>query len=281
MKTLTLRLRSAGMFSNVNEVVQQLHLAEQRGYRFAIDWSDSCYRDPQRAGDPWNYYFEDCFPGADAEGGDCPQLPGGIAVACMRDNIITPRERDGDCVPLLLPRDRHLPHGIIQRYIHLKPHVQEIVDRFVAQHFRGPTIGLHIRGPGRIDGGAPGLRSRFECTFGVPFGRYFETLERQLARRPEARVFASSDSAFVMREIVRRYGERVTSYPAIRSEFGEMHDAAHPANRGTRFPPYRLGEDVLVEACIFARTDYFIHGNSNVVNYVLCLNPALEHGSAY
>ncbi len=38
----TLKLRSAGMFSNVNEVVEQLRLAEQGGYRFAIDWSASC-----------------------------------------------------------------------------------------------------------------------------------------------------------------------------------------------------------------------------------------------
>ena len=40
-------------------------------------------------------------------------------------------------------------------------------------------------------------------------------------------------------------------YPSTRSAFGEMHNRAHPANKGKTFPRYKLGEDVLVEAYIF------------------------------
>jgi len=56
-----LRLRPAGMFSNVNEVIEQLRLAEIGKYQFIIDWSKSCYRDSKRKEDPWSYYFEPCF----------------------------------------------------------------------------------------------------------------------------------------------------------------------------------------------------------------------------
>ncbi|MEP3673154.1 MAG: hypothetical protein ABJM86_09390, partial [Hyphomicrobiales bacterium] len=62
MKTKILRLRPSGMFSNVNEVVQQIFLANKFKYRFTIDWSKSCYRDKARKEDPWLYYFEPIWP---------------------------------------------------------------------------------------------------------------------------------------------------------------------------------------------------------------------------
>jgi len=281
METKRLKLRDAGMFSNVNEVVQQLHIAEKGGYKFSIDWNDSCYSDPEYAGDPWNYYFQDCFIATTEAVEPLQLLPYGPPVACAKDNIITPRLIDGNCTPLLLPKDRDIPHSLITRYITLKPHIQSIINDFVNKHFSSHVIGLHIRGPGRIDGGVPGLRNRLPCKNGVPFAQYFKFLDLYLASHQHALIFASSDSSFVIREITQHYGDKVITYPSTRSEFGEMHNTAHPANRGVTFPKYRLGEDVLVEAYIFSHTNHFIHGNSNVVNYVLCLNPALNHKYVY
>ena len=39
MNHYVLNLRVHGMFSNVNEVIQQLYLAEQNGYNFEINWN--------------------------------------------------------------------------------------------------------------------------------------------------------------------------------------------------------------------------------------------------
>jgi len=99
-----------------------------------------------------------------------------------------------------LPKNRDLPHSLITRYIKLKSHIQKLVSDFVGERFSGHVIGLHIRGPGRIDGGAPGLRSRYPCKNGVPFTQYFRFADAQLAAYPHAQIFASSDSSFVMRE---------------------------------------------------------------------------------
>lgn len=276
-----LLLRPAGMFSNVNEVIQQLYMAEQDKYLFVIDWSQSCYRDPARKIDPWCYYFEECFPDIEDVPSELELLPCGVPIVCSRKNIITPRLVNGNCSPLLLPKNRDLPHWLIQRYIHVKPHIQKIINSFAEEQLYGHMLGLHIRGPGRIDGGAPGLRSRFPGKRGVPFGQYFKFVDSYLLDHPGARIFASSDSAFVMREIEREYGGMVISYPSTRSEFGEMHDPRHPANMGVKYPAYKLGEDVLVEAYLLAKMDFFVHGNSNVVNFVLCANPSLEHEYVY
>jgi len=282
MDVRLLKLRPvAGMFSNVNEVVQQLYLAEQGGYQFVIDGSESCYRYAYLEQDPWEYYFEPCFSLSAADIASLQVLPNGAEVACARDNIITPRLIDGQCTPLLLPQDRALPNRIIEQYIKIREPIQIIVNQFVEQHFSSHVIGLHIRGPGRIDGGASGQRSHLPCKNGVPFEQYFHFIDVRLEQFPESKLFACSDSSFVMMEIAKRYGDRVVTYNSTRSPFGEMHIPNHPQNAGQSFSPYKLGEDVLVEASLLARTHYLVHGNSNVINFVICKNTCLDHVDVY
>jgi len=274
MKNLS--LRPDGMFSNVNEVVEQLRLANNGGYKFQIDWSSSCYRDQARPEDPWSYYFAPCFPELPAKSELCEELLGGVPVACSRDNIITPRELDGVCNPLLLPKDRHGAHELIAKHLHLKPELLANVDAFVDAHFRDQMIGLHLRGAGRTDGGALELRAQYNTQTGIPFEAYFIEVDRQLVEHPKAGIFLCSDSSFVIRTVQERYGDRICIWPAQRSEFGEMH-ANHPKNAGQLFSPYRLGLDIVSEAWLLSRTDIFVHGNSNVANFVLCKSPDLIH----
>ena len=280
-QTHRLVLRPAGMFSNVNEVVEHLSRAEAGGYRFFIQWQGSCYRDPAQPGDPWSYYFEPCFTGLTPEacaGEDCPELPTGHEVACTRDNVITPRLKDGHCNPLLLPKDRHEAHRLIAQYLRLKPAVTEPIERFVQHHFSAPVIGLHLRGPGRVDGGAGALRQRHKDKLegGVPYDVYFTEVNRILAEQPGAKLLICSDSSQVVDRVRATYGARVIAHEASRSAFGEMH-ANHPRNQGLSFSPYGLGLDILIEAHLLARCDFFVHGNSNVANFVLCAAPDLEH----
>jgi hypothetical protein len=269
----TLQLRRHGMFSNINEVVQHLHLAEQSGYKLAIDWSDSAYRDPKRSGDPWNYYFKDCFSGIRPT--MPPTFPSSDRSLVRRlDNIIAPRvEKDGVHF-LLIPKDRFLPGRLIDRYIALHKPIARRVESFVRSNFEGFVVGLHLRGPRRRDRDILVRRAHFGSDGGVPFQLYFRFVDEELAQHPGARIFACSDSSLVIDRIVARYGSRVATYDAARSLLGEMH-----GDRLTRerFSPYRLGEDVLVEAYCLAQTSVFIHGTSNIANFILCKNPKIAH----
>lgn len=265
------------MFSNVNEVVEQARLAEEGDYQFGIDWRNSCYRDPERQEDPWEYFFEPCFPiptGFDLA--DSEVLPGGASVAVTRANIITPRIKDGVLAPLLLPHDRLGAHALVSRYIRLKPHMRALIEMTKASLFRSQMIGLHIRGPGRTDGGVSKMRERFGSKHTVPFEPFFTQTDYALKLVPEAGIFACSDSNTVIEAIVARYGGRVVTRPALRSRFGEMH-ANHAENNGLNFDPYTLGVDVVCDAWLLSQADIFIHGNSNVANFVLCQNPYLIH----
>lgn len=271
-----LRLRPAGMFSNVNEVVQHIYLAEKGGYRFAIKWESSCYKTDDRSDDPWAYYFQPIWTDADVIDDSLEVLPTGRSVACTVDNIITPRKKDGDCNPLLLPKDRHFANAIIDRFISLNEDTAEAVNSFISGHLTEPYIGLHIRGPGRLDGGAAELRQKYGEPGNVPFHVYFEEVDRALARMPDAKILACSDSSIVIDRVRDTYGDRVVTHGSTLSEFGEMH-TKRDENQGLEFNKHKLGLDVLVEAYALANSEYFIHGNSNVANFVLCKSPDLKH----
>jgi hypothetical protein len=208
-------------------------------------------------------------------------LSGGESIACARDNIITPRVRDGVCDSLLLPEDRHLPNRIIERYLHLLPPLRHRIDSFRQTRLKGRYVGLHIRGAGRTDGGVPALRAGLPMTAGVPLETYFVSMDRCLQQDDDVSIFACSDSRFVLDAICKRYGKRVVTYPAQRSEYGEMHVVGKEENAGESFDRRRLGEEVLVEAYLLAGAEYLVHGNSNVVNFVLCLAPGLRHHYVY
>ena len=269
------------MFSNVNEVVEQARLAEEGGYRFVIDWSRSCYLDPERSGDPWDYYFEPCYPGAEIHRReDLPVLPGGRAVCCTRENIITPRLRDGICDPLLLPRDREGAGRILSRRIRIRSEIAREIETFRAERFSDRMIGLHIRGAGRNDGGTPVLRHPYRKRHGVPLDRYYRLVERCLRQWPDAGIFACSDSSIVIEDVESHFGDRVVTYPAQRSREGEMHVAVIRESEAP-WSAYRLGRDVLVEAELMAACDMFVHGCSNVANYVLCRSPTMPSAYSY
>lgn len=176
---------------------------------------------------------------------------------------------------------RNLPHRIIERHIRLKPDIKAVIDAYSAEIFTRFTVGLHVRGPGRVDGGVPELRRRFRADGGVPLEAFIAPVERLLADRPDAQVLVCSDSEAVAEDLKNHFSDRAVFYPATRSQFGEMHMSGHPKNVGLEFEPYKLGEDVLVEAHLLAMTDLLVHGNSNVVNFVLCANPDLANEYVY
>ena len=120
---------------------------------------------------------------AELENADLPSLPGGVPVACSKDNIITPREADGQCEPLLLPRDRVRASALIREHVVLKPVHQAAVDAFVEAHFSAEVIGVHVRGPGKFDGGLPARQRHLALTHGAPLDLYFSITENALASR--------------------------------------------------------------------------------------------------
>jgi len=274
-----LKLRPAGMFSNVNEVIQHLYLASDKSYRFVIDWSRSCYRSDEHDGDPWNYYFEPCFKLRPPLKYVSKVLQSGPAVTCSATNIITPRSVDESNDSILeFPQIRELVKQIIDKHIHIKKDIIDEVNTFTDRHFSTYTIGMHIRGQGALDAQRSETRMTQEGKIQIPYQEYFSEAHRVLKKRPESKILVCSDSSAVVDHVLSEFGEKVITFDAVRTIKGEMHALKNKIDDSNQpIDAYTLGKDVLVEALLLAKTNYFISGRSNVVNFVLCKNPNLEH----
>lgn len=191
-------------------------------------------------------------------------------------NIITPCAVEGACGSRMLPRDRAGAHQLIKRYLRLKPAVLAEINAFAASRMAGPMIGLHIRGPGRIGKKGGDIRASKSPDGRVPYELYFASVDKALETWPDAKILICSDSSVVIDTVQAHFRGRVVLYDATRSVFGEMH-AKREENAGQVFPKHKLGLDVLVEAYLLSRCDFFVHGISNVTNFVLCNAPDMPH----
>ncbi len=277
------RLDRDGMFWNVLRVVNSIYIANSLGLKFRVRWRNSLYAEPGHGhSNTWLSYFKPVYRHAPL--GPDPKrftLPKMLRSTGLPRITGEPHRFRGETFGLKLPDDRHLANGIVEKHIRLRPEVQSMIDEFQHANFTGPVIGVHIRGRGRsIADGAGLMRHLLDPSEPIPFNAYFAAVDRALLRFPTARVFACSDSSDVLARCKERYGERVFSYDATLSEFGEIHCTA-PDDGASPVSPHKLGLDILIEAYSLALCDFFVLGNSSVANFVLCKSPDLEHEYIY
>lgn len=262
-----LRLTSAGMFSNVNLVIESAYRADRDGYVFYIDWPNSRYSKDGGNKNAWEIFFEQSFAiPQDISVEDLPRLPAGPRVNCTLDNIVTPHVIEGDWRTLLPPRDRAGANRIIEKYIKPTPLIQDEIDRFLESYNNKPYVGLHIRGPER-NSEVMTLRGGFWLQNGVPLNLYFRNLEKVLKETGIHHVLVCSDSNTIIREAQKKFGARVLTYEASRSDTGGMHKS-----NDDQYDQIKLGVDVIVEAYLLSQSKVLVHGNSNIVNFALCKN---------
>ncbi|NRB19355.1 MAG: hypothetical protein HRU33_17730 [Rhodobacteraceae bacterium] len=280
---MVLRLDRDGMFWNVNRVINAIFVAESLGLKFRVRWKNSLYGEPGK-GRPntWLSYFRPVFPNVTLD-----EKPPVFNADKLRKKAGVPRlagekyHFQGKVFGLQPPQDRPRASEIIEHHIRLQPDIRALIDTFQNDHFAGPVIGLHIRGRGRsLAGGAGLMRYLLDPSEPIPYGAYFAAVDRALLQFPQARIFACSDSTEVLERCKEHYGDRVFSYDATRSAFGEMH-CTTSQSEAVEMSPHKLGIDILIEAYGLANCDFFVHGNSNVANFVLCKSPDLPHDYVY
>jgi len=263
-----------GLFSELTNLVDVLSLAEKHDFKILTDWPECLYVDPQREGPVWEYWFKPLFPELEHRSHeDVSEYPYG---ARQPDHLVRPTPVPGYAFPILMPRDRSLAQTLIERHIHLNAELQETLTSFKNRYLNEPFIGLHIRGPGRLDGGTKAQLRKLPLEEGVPFSSYFEVADRYLDEHPTAQVLVASDAELVIRKCIARYGDRLQTFAALRCEAGEFHEQ-NRAGSQTDFPGYQLGADALMDAYLLAGADFLVHGNSNMSNYILCLNADMPH----
>src|SRR5262249_55093306 len=149
-----------------------------------------------------------------------------------------------------------------KEYIHLRPYLAQKIENFYQAHMAGKnTIGIHLRGTDK----------KMEV---IPVNIY-EMLSdaNDLAQKfPNCQFLVCTDDARLLKIARSMLKGPIVHYDARMSKHGK---AVHYDKKIKE--KARLGEDVIVEATLLSRCNFFLHGCSSVSTAVLFMNRELEH----
>jgi protein O-GlcNAc transferase len=292
--------RKVGFFALFFQVLGHIYRAEQEGKvpiiffgSNCLYWSDHGHNGFQN--NAWEYYFE---PVSDLAIEDIFQEPlerlkhASIYEYSHADITHNPPEQyTGDLKGSILVPDnvnvtncwaefdsgqqeihedrRAIFHDLISRYIHIRPAIANKIDDFYQRYFSDSfVIGVHMRGTERSQ----------EVTgwYGMPHldeNVYMREVDRILKQFPDAKIFLATDTKTTVEKFCSRYQDSLLTYDAQRADDG---NSPH-----LQFGGSELGEQVLIEAILLSKTDFLIHGISNVAFAALCFSPDLPHLNVY
>jgi len=168
-----------------------------------------------------------------------------------------------------LERNRIPANELISEFIKIHTGILSRVAEYYSRCMAGKTIvGVHIRGTEH--------RREIEDWHGLNLAverQYIDAVDAFLERNPDAYVFLATDTEATLEHFRNYYGDRCLYYAARRSSSG---NSPHKEFGGAA-----VGEEMLIEALLLAKTDFFIHGISNVAFAVLAFAPGLPHVDIY
>lgn len=240
-----------GFFSIFISVLNDLAWCERNGKVPVVNWmSSEClyYQKKRYYGkkNPWEYYFLPvsnlrCTKYDKAHA--CYDAPDGSTIYSPNTSWEITRDHR-----------KWVKHALIDKYIKLHPKIAKKINEFYERHIKGKkTVAIHLRGT-----------DKWQEVKSVPISEII----REANRHKGCRYFVATDEKRLLDEAIRELDGEVIFYPSTLSEDGEP---VHIANKGRA----QLGEEVLIEAYLLSKCDYFIHTVSNVSTGVLFLNPEL------
>jgi hypothetical protein len=246
-------IEGQGFFAILSVVLAILDLHEQGHYSgFKINLNDAYYVDPKRGDNWWNYFFEPINkPHRNA-----------IKLELDRDKII-------QLMAYGFQISRERGFKLIQKYIHLKPHIQKRAQKFSKKHFKDNyMLGVHHRGTDK----------KYEA--GIV--RYATTLKaiRQVMREKKAQLrqpikiyVATDEEDFIT--YLKGFYPRI-----IYSNFVRSHrhgPPLHGESLSFYANNYQKGREVLLDFLLLSKCHYLIYPDYSCVDRVLIkFNPRMD-----
>ena len=283
-KYLLIKAWGYGFWSDMDHVVGQLLLAELTGRTPVVHWGSNTLFGASGVANAFELFFRP-VSGATLDGLAAwgqSFFPAKWTPATLRDENVNKFQGAGSRTSALhlLARDEDVVvsdfhgkvvdligwiepdspwHGLdyqaiyrrlYAKYVQLLPALQARVDAFAAERMAGRRwVAVHVRGSDKITE----LRD-----LELVNAQYQHRIERMLQADPAMGIFLLTDSEHFAREYRQKYGDRVLAADVARSSDATgVHYAGHEGRR--------LGEEVVMDACLAARCDAFLgNGASNV-----------------
>lgn len=220
---------------------------------FQVKFLGGLYLDPFRGPNWWEYYFEPIVSSSDPHDATpyCEKIPPKTRSRLAYDaGSIMPAERS---------------HELIQKYIRIKPHIQQEVNAYVDTHFKGcAMIGIHYRGTDKITE-APR----------VPYEQVYKTLRKTIANltTDTYKIFVATDEQAFLDDIGSNF-KNVICYDCLRSandtplHYSKAQESMSPSSN-----PYERGKEALIDCLLLAKCHILIRTQSNLSSAASDFNP--------
>ncbi len=281
---ITLKSHNVGFFGYLLFALNQLSLCERNGYFPVVYFGKRAgsgrndFYDLRFGSNMWNYYFE---PVAGLTYEDVRAAVPGKLFELTADELHHLHFQDPESVfpypygvyfakadydPDWYRLQRSKGAALIKKYVKIKSHIREEIDKFHGRHMSGRfVIGVHVRGTDKATNVANPRAMRI-----IEPQDYFDRIDPMLSAHPDARIFVATDQAQYLEMFKHRYEGRIVCYNSVRSRTDKNVFQKRSLNG------YRLGKDVLIEAHLLSRCQFFLKCTSTVGEAVLWFNPDLE-----
>jgi hypothetical protein len=207
-----------------------------------VNFTSGLYLDPQVGPNWWEYFFEPIKIGNEL--GAKVAHPSDGEKAQWSYNAISKISRDEAA-------------RLIATYVHVKPHIKQKVDDFIAKNFKDNlVIGVHYRGTDHFIDATP-------TPFEVAYEEIMKVINRRQCKR--YKIFIATDEQKFLDYITARC-KNVICYDAHRSTDGIALHTQFQHN-------YFIGEEALVDCLLLSRCDIIIRTYSNLNSAAANINP--------
>lgn len=243
----------SGMFAVFGSVLGALNVYEKGNYPgIKIDLNSGRYLDVEMGANWWEYFFEPIVTG----NAEAPHY------------TFTLNDYLSQLMGTAYPADRHQAHKLIQKYVHLKPHIQQEIDAFVDTHFKGHyVIGVHHRGTDKIE---EWPLVAYEKTF-LAVQKVIESKSEN--ERTNVKIYVATDDQHFVEFIEEKYPGLV-----VYNDFSRSQDNTplHAYNANFYKSNYQMGKEALLDCILLSKTDILIRPTSSCLSSTsIVFNPDL------
>lgn len=234
-----------GMFSVVFYVAGAMYEYETKNYAGVnVDFGKmGPYYQEECGLNWWNYYFE----------------PMGFDLQHSKKRDLT--DLQAVFTTFIEFRDRKANHELINKYIHVKPHILEKVDDFVRGNFGSKyVIGVHYRGTDKI-AEAPLVKYQLVA-------KEIEKIVQNKNLKEDYLIFLATDKQAIVDYLEKSFSGKIITYDCQRAtSFRPIH--IYGKNK------YLLGEEAIIDSLLLSKCDLLIRTSSNLSLFSMFVNPEL------
>ncbi len=239
---IIVKSRPDGMFSIFQDVLAVLQSYDNHLIQgMAVDFDcEGAYFDPLHGKNWWEYYFEPIFLGTHDSA-----------------NIITTYYHDSWKIEYC--NSRSYNYNLINKYIHVKSHINDKVASFVRDNFQDNfIIGVHYRGTDKM----------IEAPR-VAYEEILTAINFQISKLQdkEYRIFLATDEVSFVDWLSFQFPGLVCYHDAARST---NHLSVHHNPQRNH---YQCGEEALIDCILLSKTDLLIRTDSNLSLCASFFNP--------